>query len=439
MSTAPTIVADNVSHHFGAPPLRKQILFDVSVSIGRGEIVIVTGPSGSGKTTFLTLVGALRSTQAGSLRVLGEELNGASEPTLVRVRRRIGYIFQAHNLLDALTASQNVQMALQTTGVPAAHASERAQRALEAVGLESRAGHYPDQMSGGQKQRVAIARALVAEPELVLADEPTASLDKQSGRDVVELMRTLAREQGCTVLLVTHDNRILDIADRIVHLEDGRLQSFTEGVISNTRQLMGMLALNNRKGDLTRRVHDLPDAQFTRLLEQVTGEFQHFLQAMELANTDAFESALEQVIEAFTMKVGDVLHADRVTLFLLDETRGELWSKFARGEGERAIDIRIPISAGIAGRVARTGQAVNTPDARTDPDFHADVDVRTGYRTRSLLCVPVRNRQGSVFAVVQVINRRDADRFDAADERRLGEFGASIGVILESWWRMSRQ
>jgi len=119
MSADVAIAAENVSHHFGSPPLRKQVLFDVSVSIGRGEIVIVTGPSGSGKTTFLTLVGALRSTQDGSLRVLGEELRGASEATLVRVRRRIGYIFQAHNLLDALTASQNVQMALQTAGAPA--------------------------------------------------------------------------------------------------------------------------------------------------------------------------------------------------------------------------------------------------------------------------------------------------------------------------------
>jgi ABC-type methionine transport system ATPase subunit len=354
------------------------------------------------------------------------------------VRRRIGYIFQAHNLLDALTASQNVQMALQTGGRPPPGAAERAQRALRAVGLESRTGHYPDQMSGGQKQRVAIARALVAEPHLVLADEPTASLDKQSGRDVVELMRTLAREQGCTVLLVTHDNRILDIADRIVHLEDGRLHSFTEGVIANTRQLMGMLALNNRKGDLARRVRELPVVQFTALLEQVTGEFQHFLQAMELANTDAFESALEQVIEAFTLKVGDVLQADRVTLFLVDEERGELWSKVARSEGERALDIRIPLGSGIAGRVARTGEAVNTADARADPEFNPDVDARTGYRTQSLLCVPIRNRQGRVFAVAQVINRQGGDRFESADERRLGEFASAIGVILESWWQMSR-
>jgi adenylate cyclase len=169
----------------------------------------------------------------------------------------------------------------------------------------------------------------------------------------------------------------------------------------------------------------------------VTGEFQHFLQAMELANTDAFESALEQVIEAFTLKVGDVLRADRVTLFLVDEERAELWSKVTRGEGERAFDIRIPLATGLAGRVARTGVPVNTADARTDPDFNAEIDAKTGYRTRSVLTVPIRDRQGRVFAVVQVVNRLDADRFDAADERRLSEFATSIGVILESWWRMS--
>ncbi|HEY9903263.1 MAG TPA: ATP-binding cassette domain-containing protein, partial [Candidatus Sericytochromatia bacterium] len=139
-------------------------------------------------------------------------------------RRNIGYIFQAHNLLKSLTAQQNVQMALELhNDIPLKEMPAKAQEMLESVGLGNRINYYPEDLSGGQKQRVAIARALVSHPKLVLADEPTAALDKKSGRDVVTLMQQLAKEQGCTILMVTHDNRILDIADRIVHMEDGQL------------------------------------------------------------------------------------------------------------------------------------------------------------------------------------------------------------------------
>ncbi|MEL7409484.1 MAG: ATP-binding cassette domain-containing protein, partial [Cyanobacteria bacterium J06558_2] len=179
---------------------------------------------GSGKTTLLTLVSGLRSPQAGSCKILGQELCGASQGELVQARRNNGYIFQAHNLHRSLTAAQNVQMGLQVHGkYSMAEMRDRAMTILEEVGLGDRVDYYPDNLSGGQKQRVAIARALVSHPALLLADEPTAALDGKSGRDVVNLMQKLAREQGSTILLVTHDNRILDIADRIVHLEDGRL------------------------------------------------------------------------------------------------------------------------------------------------------------------------------------------------------------------------
>lgn len=192
--------------------------------IAPGEIVIMTGPSGSGKTTLLTLIGGLRSLQSGSLQFLGQELCGASSEQLVQVRRRIGYIFQAHNLHGSLTALQNVKMGLE---VHPQYSLDKMQilaaEILAQVGLGERLHYYPENLSGGQKQRVAIARALVSQPKLVLADEPTAALDSKSGRDVVNLMQQLAKEQGCTILLVTHDNRILDIADRIVHMEDGRL------------------------------------------------------------------------------------------------------------------------------------------------------------------------------------------------------------------------
>jgi putative ABC transport system ATP-binding protein len=220
----PAIDIKNLNHYFGQGSLKKQVLFDVSLEIYPGEIVIMTGPSGSGKTTLLTMCGGLRSPHEGSLKILGQELTGASKNHLVKVRRNIGFIFQAHNLLKALTAKQNVQMSMELhSGISQHEASAKAVAMLETVGLGERVNYYPENLSGGQKQRVAIARALVSHPKLVLADEPTAALDSKSGRDVVELMQRLAKEQGCTILMVTHDNRILDIADRIVHMEDGRL------------------------------------------------------------------------------------------------------------------------------------------------------------------------------------------------------------------------
>ncbi len=214
----------HLNHYFGKANLKKQVLFDINLKMESGEIVLLTGPSGSGKTSLLSLIGALRSVQEGSLKNLGKELHGANEEQLVQTRRHIGYIFQAHNLLPFLTARQNVQMSIELHNhISQKEAKERAELMLKEVGLGDRINYYPDQLSGGQKQRVAIARALVSHPQLVLADEPTAALDSKTGRDVVNLMQRLAKEQGCTILLVTHDNRILDIADRIVEMEDGHL------------------------------------------------------------------------------------------------------------------------------------------------------------------------------------------------------------------------
>jgi putative ABC transport system ATP-binding protein len=225
----PVISARNLNHYFGESHLKKQVLFDINLDIYAGEIVIMTGPSGSGKTTLLTLMGGLRSAQEGSLKILDSELRYASNPELTKLRCNIGYIFQAHNLLAFLTAKQNVRIALELHD----HFLEQdldaiAIEMLKTVGLEQRVDYYADSLSGGQKQRVAIARALVSRPKIVLADEPTAALDKKSGRDAVELMQKLAKEQNCTILLVTHDNRILDIADRIVYMEDGCLMDQPE-------------------------------------------------------------------------------------------------------------------------------------------------------------------------------------------------------------------
>ncbi|PWS38412.1 ABC transporter [Falsiroseomonas bella] len=213
-----------LSYAYGEGELRRPVLRNVDLTVRTGEIVLLTGPSGSGKTTLLTLIGALRAMQEGSARVLGEELMDATETARVRLRRRIGFIFQNHNLLGFLTARQNVAMALEQDGALGEAARlDRAGRLLGAVGLAGHEDRVPAKLSGGQRQRVSVARALAADPGLILADEPTAALDKASGQEVVQLLRNLAKSRGVAILLVTHDPRILDIADRIVAMEDGRI------------------------------------------------------------------------------------------------------------------------------------------------------------------------------------------------------------------------
>jgi putative ABC transport system ATP-binding protein len=224
---SPSILADGLEHYYGQGELRKQVLFENSLAVYPGEIIIMTGPSGSGKTTLLTLIGTLRRVQHGKLTVLGRALHQASDAELIGVRKDIGFIFQAHNLFDSLSATQNVRLALELTepALKLKAKTQTAQQMLAAVGLEHRLYHKPKQLSGGQKQRVAIARGLVHRPKLVLADEPTAALDEQSGRTVVELFQKMAKEQQTTIIIVTHDNRILDVADRIVNLVDGHIRS----------------------------------------------------------------------------------------------------------------------------------------------------------------------------------------------------------------------
>jgi len=223
----PLVEIRNLNHWFGDGDQRKQVLRSINLTVQPGEITILLGPSGSGKTTLLTMVGGLRSAQDGSLRIFNEELRKTSTTNLTRLRRKVGFIFQAHNLMPYLNAQQNVRLGLEV--VPdwlnkgQSAMNERCNEVLRQVGLGERINYFPAKLSGGQKQRVAIARALAASPQLLLADEPTAALDKNSGRDVVDLFRNLAREHGTAIVMVTHDNKILDIADRIVKLEQGSL------------------------------------------------------------------------------------------------------------------------------------------------------------------------------------------------------------------------
>ena len=221
-----TVQINSLSHWYGRGLMRKQVLQSISMQISPGEVVLLTGPSGCGKTTLLTLIGALRKIQKGDLFVFGQQLYGASRKRRQQIRRKIGMIFQGHNLLRCLTAEQNVQMGadlLKDLSYKARR--DHAREWLRAVGLDDQMNKLPHDLSGGQKQRVAIARALAARPKLLLADEPTSALDSVTGREIVDLLKKLALEQSCSVLMVTHDFRILDIADRLIKMEDGKLIS----------------------------------------------------------------------------------------------------------------------------------------------------------------------------------------------------------------------
>ena len=217
------VEVQGLSHWFGIGAMRRQVLQSISLQIAPGEVVLLSGPSGCGKTTLLTLIGALRTVQEGDVCVFGHQLRGSDRRLRQQLRCHIGMIIQGHNLLRCLTAEQNVQMGADL--LPGfSYQSRRAQARewLRTVGLGDHLNKLPQDLSGGQKQRVAIARALASRPKLFLADEPTAALDSATGREVVNLLKKLAKEQSASVLMVTHDPRIVDVADRLIQMEDGQ-------------------------------------------------------------------------------------------------------------------------------------------------------------------------------------------------------------------------
>jgi putative ABC transport system ATP-binding protein len=218
------VEAEGLGYAYGDGESRKDVLSGISLALAAGELVIMSGPSGSGKTTLLSLIGSLRRPQTGRLLVLGRDLQTLGANELLRHRREIGFIFQHHNLFPALTARQSVEMALELSPLAPNERRERARAMLEALGLGHRLGHKPGRLSGGQRQRVAVARALVTRPRLLLADEPTAALDKESGHTVLDLFEGLVRDGG-SVVMVTHDTRLLARADRMINLVDGRVVS----------------------------------------------------------------------------------------------------------------------------------------------------------------------------------------------------------------------
>jgi putative ABC transport system ATP-binding protein len=222
MRLVPAIAAGSLEFSYGDVHTSRSVLRSLSLTLAIGEIVVITGASGAGKSTLLALCGALRSVQFGELNVLGNDMRNLSAAGRRELRSSIGFIFQSHNLIDALTAEQNVVMSLQGR-FTRLEASRRAATALSVLRLEGRDDAYPEDLSGGEKQRVAVARALVRDPQLILADEPTASLDDVSAAAVKVALSDAARLASAAVLLVTHDARIFEIADRVLGLVDGAL------------------------------------------------------------------------------------------------------------------------------------------------------------------------------------------------------------------------
>jgi putative ABC transport system ATP-binding protein len=220
----PVIQAVSLTKTYAQGEAAVRALDEATLDLHAGELALLVGPSGSGKTTLLSIIGCILRPTSGGLRVLGDEVTGLAERDLPAIRReRIGFIFQSFNLFPTLTALQNVALALDLKGVAGRAAKDRAAALLDQVGLGAKLAAYPADLSGGQKQRVAIARALAGDPPIILADEPTAALDSHSGRTVMDLLQRLAHERGRAVAIVTHDNRMLGYADRLVKMEDGRI------------------------------------------------------------------------------------------------------------------------------------------------------------------------------------------------------------------------
>jgi putative ABC transport system ATP-binding protein len=426
----PLISICEVSHSYGSGTLRRQVLFDVTAEVWPGEIVIVTGPSGSGKTTMLTLIGALRHVQQGSLRVFGTELQGARPQARVSIRKQIGYIFQSHNLLDALTACQNVQMSLGPRGLTSLAARSAALEMLDRVGLADHSASLPRQLSGGQCQRAAIARALVRQPRLILADEPTSSLDKESGRSVVEMLHRLARKQSCSVLIVTHDHRILDVADRVMQLDDGRLRSFAEPISTHAVHLLTALARLPSEHDLMTVLNRLSALDLLDLLGRLVAESEQFLNVLEMAAHTQAAGVYRVVLRCIFAKVAELLRSDEAHLFSVDRERNSLCLRVS--EGREAVRAVVARAHGIAARAAETGHPVFSEWAGETPKGEGRAEP-----ARHFMALPLRDRLGRMLGVSQFVKTRG--RFTLADERTFRDYARPLSLVLEVHESLERQ
>jgi putative ABC transport system ATP-binding protein len=231
----PILEAANVTKDLGSGAAKVAALKGVSLALSGGELTLLMGPSGSGKTTLLSILGCMLSPTEGTIHICQQSTAGADPEELARLRREhVGFVFQSFHLFPTLSATDNVRLALDVRGEPRRAAKVRSREALAKVGLAHKIKAYPRELSGGEQQRVAIARAIVGNPSIILADEPTAALDGANGQAVMKLLAEIARERGHAVLIVTHDPRLLPFADRVVHIEDGRIIGEERGSIRQT-------------------------------------------------------------------------------------------------------------------------------------------------------------------------------------------------------------
>jgi putative ABC transport system ATP-binding protein len=345
----PAVSVERLDHHYGEGAARNQVLFDNCITIPPGQLVVMTGPSGAGKTTLLTLIGALRSLQEGRIEVLGRDLSRLVARDLVAVRREIGFIFQMHNLFDALTAFENVKMAMQLGHDSLQTGRGHCFELLEQLGLGHRIDYKPRLLSGGERQRVAIARALVNRPRLVLADEPTAALDKDATRIVIDLLKQSTVEYDAAVIMVTHDFRVIECADRLVHMVDGRIVS--DVVLHDALRICEFL----RAVDLFQA---LTPTQLTAVAEKITKR--HFAPGETIIREG------EPGEEFFLISNGevDVVRADHEVARL---GRGEFFGEVALISGEprnATVVANEPLDTFVLGKSDFQAAVVSSPSFR---------------------------------------------------------------------------